>query len=166
MIRLWIALAALATCLCVSPAFGAGATLKQANAQYRRAIEDARAGRTGPALESLHTLVELLPNRQDILCDYAVVLGWAGEHAAAHPATIQPAKEIAMDWDCIEDNWDDFKVNVKQQWSDLTDTQLEKVAGRRDSLVGEIEEIYGISRHAAEWQLSGWQERLKDPGVC
>ena len=40
-------------------------------------------GRSGPALTVLRSLVERLPDRQDILGDYAVVLGWSGDHATA-----------------------------------------------------------------------------------
>lgn len=64
-----------------------------------------------------------------------------------------------MDWDYIEGNRDEFKA--KQPGDALTDMQLEEIAGQRASLVGEIEEMFGISRHAAECQLSGWRQRLK-----
>jgi len=59
------------------------ATAESANVQYRSAIEDARAGRVVQALAALRTLVERFPERQDLLGDYAVVLGWGGDHAAA-----------------------------------------------------------------------------------
>ena len=58
-------------------------TTETANVLYQQAVKEARSGRTGPALESLRTLQEELPGRQDILGDYAVVLGWAGQHEAA-----------------------------------------------------------------------------------
>lgn len=51
--------------------------------RYRQAIEDARAGRLAEALAALRTLLERSPGRQDMLGDYAVVLGWGREHAAA-----------------------------------------------------------------------------------
>jgi biofilm PGA synthesis protein PgaA len=50
---------------------------------YRHAVEDARAGRVEQALNALRPLVERFPERQDILGDYAVVLGWAGDDTAA-----------------------------------------------------------------------------------
>ena len=50
---------------------------------YRQAVEDARAGRTVEALGALRLLVERFPDRQDILGDYVVVLGWAGHHDKA-----------------------------------------------------------------------------------
>jgi tetratricopeptide (TPR) repeat protein len=54
-----------------------------ANVLHRTAIDDARAGRTVEALGVLGELVRRFPQRQDFRGDYAVVLGWAGEHAKA-----------------------------------------------------------------------------------
>ncbi len=59
------------------------ATVEAANARYHGAIEDARAGRVEQALGVLRPLVERFPGRQDMLGDYAVVLGWAGDDTAA-----------------------------------------------------------------------------------
>ena len=67
--------------------------------------------------------------------------------------------EAAMDWDQIEHNWQEFRGKVQQQWDRLTEAQLDAIAGRREQLVGWIQEAYGVSQHAAEWQLSGWEKR-------
>ncbi len=64
-----------------------------------------------------------------------------------------------MNWDRIDGNWQQFKGNVKAQWGRLADNQLDVIAGKRAHLAGEIQLTYGISKHAAEWQLSGWQFR-------
>ena len=53
------------------------------NARYQQAVEQARAGETAIALDTLRTLVEQYPQRREFINDYAVILGWAGEHAAA-----------------------------------------------------------------------------------
>ncbi len=64
-----------------------------------------------------------------------------------------------MKWDRIEENWGEFKDRAKQQWGELSVAQLDVIAGKRDCLASGIQETYGISKHAAEWQLSGWQHR-------
>ena len=86
---------ALATCLAfasllATPAHPADAesdipaqNVETIDVQYRQAIETARAGNTENSLDTLQSLVVRLPQRQDILGDYVVVLGWAGNHAAA-----------------------------------------------------------------------------------
>ena len=66
-----------------------------------------------------------------------------------------------MNWDRIEDDWKQIKDKVKVQWDRLTDDQLDTIAGKRDHLVGTIQATYGISRHAAEWQLSRWHDSLE-----
>ena len=61
-----------------------------------------------------------------------------------------------MNWDRIEGNWKQFKGNVKQQWGKLTDDQLEVIAGKRDHLVGRIQEAYGLTKEITEEQVSAW----------
>ena len=58
-------------------------TIDAANVLYRNAVEDARAGHVEEAISALRSLVKRFPERQDMLGDYAVVLGWAGDHTAA-----------------------------------------------------------------------------------
>ncbi|MEO7728849.1 MAG: tetratricopeptide repeat protein [Burkholderiales bacterium] len=62
---------------------GAPAATDPVNVQYRDAVVRARAGETAVALTALRPLVERFPQRQDMLGDYAVILGLAGDHAAA-----------------------------------------------------------------------------------
>ena len=67
-----------------------------------------------------------------------------------------------MNWDRIEGNWKQFKGNAKEQWGKLTDDQLDVIAGKRDNLVGKIQEAYGISKDESEKQLTVWQQRMKE----
>lgn len=62
-----------------------------------------------------------------------------------------------MNWDRIEGNWKQFKGGIKQQWGKLTDDHLDVIAGKRDSLLGRIQETYGLSRDEADSQLTQWQ---------
>lgn len=67
-----------------------------------------------------------------------------------------------MNWDRIEGNWKQFKGNALQQWGKLTDDQLDVIAGKRDLLLGKIQETYGISRDETEKQLTEWQKCVQD----
>lgn len=67
-----------------------------------------------------------------------------------------------MNWDRIEGNWKQFKGTAKQQWGKLTDDQLDVIAGKREELVGKIQESYGITKEATEKQVSEWLARQKD----
>jgi uncharacterized protein YjbJ (UPF0337 family) len=65
-----------------------------------------------------------------------------------------------MNWDRIEGNWKQFKGQAQQQWGKLTNDELDQVEGRREELVGRIQEKYGIARDEAERQVRDWEGRL------
>jgi uncharacterized protein YjbJ (UPF0337 family) len=67
----------------------------------------------------------------------------------------------AMNWDRIEGNWKQCTGSVREKWGRLTHDQLETIGGKRDALAGKIQEIYGLTREAAERQISEWQETMK-----
>jgi uncharacterized protein YjbJ (UPF0337 family) len=64
-----------------------------------------------------------------------------------------------VNWDIIEGNWKQAKGNVKQQWGKLTNGQLDIVSGKRDQLVGIIQESYGVAKDEAERQVMDWESQ-------
>lgn len=58
-----------------------------------------------------------------------------------------------MNWDQIEGKWKQVKGQARAKWGELTDDELDVVAGKRDQLVGTIQERYGIARDEAEKQV-------------
>ena len=70
-----------------------------------------------------------------------------------------------MSWNTIEGNWQQFKGKVKEQWSALTDDNLDQIAGQRDQLSGKIQDFYGISKDAADAQIDAFAQRNKDHRV-
>lgn len=64
-----------------------------------------------------------------------------------------------MNWDRIEGQWKQMKGNAKQQWGKLTDDDLDVAEGKRDVLVGRIQERYGIQKDEAERQVDDWMTR-------
>jgi uncharacterized protein YjbJ (UPF0337 family) len=67
-----------------------------------------------------------------------------------------------MNWDRVEGNWKQFAGQAREKWGKLTDNDLQKTAGRRDQLVGLIQERYGIAKDEAERQASEWAKALKE----
>ncbi|MGZ5055429.1 MAG: CsbD family protein [Methylobacter sp.] len=65
-----------------------------------------------------------------------------------------------MAWDQIEGNWKQFKGKVKETWGDLTDDELDQIAGKRDVLLGKIQERYGVEKDEAERRLKDFEDRL------
>jgi uncharacterized protein YjbJ (UPF0337 family) len=64
-----------------------------------------------------------------------------------------------MNKDTVEGNWLQFKGKVKEQWGKLTDDDLDVIAGKRDQLLGKIQERHGITRDEAEKQVTAWHEK-------
>ena len=64
-----------------------------------------------------------------------------------------------MNKDQMEGNWLQFKGKVKEQWGKLTDDDLDVIAGKRDQLVGKIQERHGLTKEEAEKQVHAWNER-------
>ena len=58
-----------------------------------------------------------------------------------------------MNWDQIEGNWKQFRGRVQEQWGKLTNDDLDRIAGRRDQLIGSLQKVYGIEKEAAEKQV-------------
>ena len=73
-------------------------------------------------------------------------------------AFMQREKETPnrMNWDQIEGKWKQAKGAVKQQWAKLTDDDLTYMSGKKDDLVGKIQERYGITREEAQRQADEW----------
>ena len=61
-----------------------------------------------------------------------------------------------MNWEQVEGKWKQLRGSAKTRWGKLTDSDLEVVNGRREQLVGLIQEQYGIAKEAAEKQVNEW----------
>jgi uncharacterized protein YjbJ (UPF0337 family) len=61
-----------------------------------------------------------------------------------------------MNWDQIEGNWKQLKGHAREKWGKLTDSDWDTVGGKKDKLVGKIQEHYGHSREDAEREVDEW----------
>ena len=52
-------------------------------------------------------------------------------------------------WDELQGNWKQFKGSIKEKWNRLTDDDLEAMEGRKDRIVGKIQERYGEAKYSA-----------------
>lgn len=64
--------------------------------------------------------------------------------------------EEMMNWDEIEGTWETFKGKIKQQWGKLTDDDLMQVKGKRDVLLGKIQQKYGYAKDQTEKELDSF----------
>jgi uncharacterized protein YjbJ (UPF0337 family) len=63
-----------------------------------------------------------------------------------------------MNWDQVKGNWKQFSGTVKVKWGKLTDDEVDQIAGRREILLGKIQEKYGIAKEEAEKQVTDWEK--------
>lgn len=66
-----------------------------------------------------------------------------------------------MNWDQIQGKWKQLKGLARERWGKLTDSDLEVIGGRKDMLVGKIQEKYGIAKELAERQVEAWSKAMK-----
>lgn len=64
-------------------------------------------------------------------------------------------------WDQLAGKWKQFTGEVRKRWADLTDDDLEYIAGERQKLAGKIQERYGITRDEVNRQIDDWAAKLK-----
>jgi len=67
-----------------------------------------------------------------------------------------------MDWNTIAGNWNEAKGKVKTQWGKLTDDDLTYVEGKRDRLLGLLQQKYGMAKDKAEEQLNQFTSSSAD----
>ncbi|MEJ2517208.1 MAG: CsbD family protein [Methyloceanibacter sp.] len=65
-----------------------------------------------------------------------------------------------MNWDQIEGNWKQLRGQAQQKWGNLTNDDLDVVEGRRDELIGKIQERDGVAKEEAEKQVDDWMNSV------
>ena len=63
-----------------------------------------------------------------------------------------------MNREQIEGNWKQIKGRVKEKWGRFTDDDLEIIAGKRDQLIGKLQEKYQYTKEEAEEEVDKWSE--------
>jgi len=69
-----------------------------------------------------------------------------------------------MNWDQISGKWWQLKGEIRQRWGQLTDDDLQIIAGNKDRFIGRIQERYGILKGEAEQQINDWSKAIRRAG--
>ena len=70
-----------------------------------------------------------------------------------------------MNWDQIEGKLKPFTGSAQECWDKLTDDDWKAIAGKKDQLVGRIQERYGLAKEEAEKQADEWSRVQKQASV-
>jgi len=63
-----------------------------------------------------------------------------------------------MNQDTFEGQWKQMKGKMREKWGKLTDDDWDMVAGKKDQLLGRLQERYGYSREQAEREYNEWDK--------
>jgi uncharacterized protein YjbJ (UPF0337 family) len=66
-----------------------------------------------------------------------------------------------MNWNEMEGKWKQIQSSAKERWAKLTDDDLDIIAGKREGLVGKLQERYGITKEAAQQDADAWLRTMK-----
>ena len=62
-----------------------------------------------------------------------------------------------MNTDQLKGNWQKMVGKAKEKWGRLTDDDWKIIEGKRDQLIGTIQERYGCARAEAERQVAEFE---------
>jgi uncharacterized protein YjbJ (UPF0337 family) len=66
-----------------------------------------------------------------------------------------------MNEDILEGKWKQLRGQVKETWGELTDDEVDEINGKRDKLIGKLQEKYGYARAEAEEEVDDFLDRQK-----
>lgn len=63
--------------------------------------------------------------------------------------------------DVLKGQWKQLRGQIKEQWGELTDDEIDQIEGRRDRLIGKLQEKYGYTRQEAEDRVNAFMREMK-----
>ena len=63
-----------------------------------------------------------------------------------------------MNQNILEGKWKQLRGSVREKWGQLTDDEVDQIAGKRDKLSGFLQERYGYTQVEAEQQIDDFLE--------
>lgn len=67
-----------------------------------------------------------------------------------------------MNRNILEGKWTQLRGAIREKWGQLTDDELDQIAGKRDKLAGVLQERYGYAENEAEQQIDDFLDNLED----
>ena len=58
-----------------------------------------------------------------------------------------------MNWDQVEGKWKEVKGRFREKFGKLTDDDLEVIGGKKDQLIGRLQQCYGYDKEEAEREV-------------
>jgi len=58
----------------------------------------------------------------------------------------------------MKGNWNELKGKAKEKWGKLTDDDLKVIEGKRDQLIGKVQQREGLAKAKAEQEVNQWEQ--------
>ncbi len=63
-----------------------------------------------------------------------------------------------MKWDQIEGTFRQVRGAIRERWGKVINNEGKQIAGKKDILIGKLQERYGVKKRDAEKQLEKWMD--------
>jgi uncharacterized protein YjbJ (UPF0337 family) len=63
-----------------------------------------------------------------------------------------------MNNDEMKGQWKTFTGKAKEKWGKLTDNDFKEIEGKKDQIVGKIQQAYGKEKDEAEREYTEWKK--------
>lgn len=73
----------------------------------------------------------------------------------------QKRRNNDMNESILKGKWDQIKGNIKKQWGELTDDDIDVIEGDAQILSGKIQERYGKSKELADKEIREFEKAQK-----
>ena len=67
-----------------------------------------------------------------------------------------------MNRDRIEGKWKQYAGKIRERWGKLTDDDLTVIHGKKDQLVGLVQERYGYAKEEAQRQVEEFNRAIRE----
>lgn len=62
--------------------------------------------------------------------------------------------------DVLQGKWKQIRGKVREQWAQIADHDLDKISGKREQLVGLVQEKYGYTKQKAEHDVDYFLKKM------
>jgi uncharacterized protein YjbJ (UPF0337 family) len=69
-------------------------------------------------------------------------------------------EENTMNWDKISGEWRELQGKFRAKWGKLTDDDLETISGKKDQLIGRLQQRYGYQKDHAEREVDDFLKTI------
>jgi uncharacterized protein YjbJ (UPF0337 family) len=69
-------------------------------------------------------------------------------------------RKNSMDMNVFEGKWKQFRGRIEEEWGELTDDEVDQAEGKRDQMVGLLQEKYGYTKDKAEREFDRFVDTL------